>query len=274
MSTRAPSAFPDYDQLAAKFDRYLPLIAPVGLAVLDHLPVLPPSAQVLDVACGTGEPGLTLVERTPGIRLLGIDVAEGMIEVARAKAKRSGLDGTRFQVETMDRLPCADSSLDAVLSRFGLLLFGDVEASAHELVRVLRAGGSFSLAVWDKPTGNTLVSALMAALRPRVPAELMAGFDQMAALADEGRRTQLLQDAGFKEVHAEDFHWRYMFDDADAWWQFLAGGGMFARHFAQLDATAAEQVQSEVAAALATCRQADGSYQVPHTCRVYWGTKP
>ena len=105
------------------------------------------------------------------------------------------------------RVPCADSSLDAVLSRFGLLLFGDVQASAHELARVLRVGGSFSLAVWDAPADNTLVHALLTALRPRVPAELMAPFDQMAAWAAEGRRTRLLQDAGLKEVRSEDFRW-------------------------------------------------------------------
>ena len=273
MSSPDAFALPDYDQLAAKFDRYLPLIAPVGLAIIDRLPTLPPGAQVLDVACGTGEPGLSLLRRVPGITLLGVDVAEGMIAVAQAKAARSGLDNARFQVGTMDKLPCTDGSLDAVLSRFGLLLFGDVEASARELTRVLRVGGSFSLAVWDAPAGNTLVSALMTALRPRVPPELMAPFDQMSALAADGLRARLLHDAGLREVRSEDFTWHYVFPDKESWWQFLAGGGMFARHFAQLNAVAAEQVQTEVTDALAVYLQEDGSYQVPHTCRVYSGTK-
>ena len=273
MSSPHASALPDYDQLAAKFDRYLPLIAPVGLAIVEHLSTLPPGAQVLDVACGTGEPGLSLARRVPGICLLGVDVAEGMIEVAQAKAVCFGLDNARFQVGTMDLLPCTDGSLDAVLSRFGLLLFGDVEASAHELARVLRVGGSFSFAVWDAPAGNTLVNALMTALRPRVSPELMAPFDQMAALAADGLRARLLHSAGLKEVRSEDFTWYYVFPDAEAWWQFLAGGGMFVRHFVRLDAAAAEQVQTEVTEALAAYRQEDGSYQVPHTCRVYSGTK-
>ncbi len=271
-SPHAP-ALPDYDQLAARFDRYVSLIVPVGLAVLDHLPTLPPDAQVLDVACGTGEPGLSLVRRAPGFRLLGLDVAAGMIEVAQAKAARSGLDNARFQVGTMDRLPCADGSLDAVLARSGLLLFGDVEASARELARVLRVGGTFSLAVWDAPAGNTLVNALMTALRPHVSSELMAPFDQMAASAAEGLRARILYGVGFKGVHSEEFTRHYAFPDPEARWQFLAGGGMFASHFAQPNAAAAARVRTEVTDALAAYRQEDDTYQIPHTCRVYSGMK-
>jgi 2-polyprenyl-3-methyl-5-hydroxy-6-metoxy-1,4-benzoquinol methylase len=78
---------PDYNELAVIFDRFLPLLAPVADAILDHLPALPAGARVLDVACGTGEPALTLARRPPDVQLLGVDAAGGMIEVARAKAE-------------------------------------------------------------------------------------------------------------------------------------------------------------------------------------------
>ena len=82
----AAAALPDYDRMAADFDLFLPLIQPVGLAVLGHLPKLPEGANVLDVACGPGESGLTLARLSPGVHLLGIDSAAGMIEVARRHA--------------------------------------------------------------------------------------------------------------------------------------------------------------------------------------------
>ena len=59
--------------MVADFDLFLPLIQPVGLAVLGRLPKLPEGANVLDVACGTGEPGLTLARLSPDVHLLGID---------------------------------------------------------------------------------------------------------------------------------------------------------------------------------------------------------
>lgn len=129
----ADAALPDYDRMAADFDLFLPLIQPVGLAVLGHLPKLPEGANVLDVACGTGEPGLTLARLSPGTHLLGIDSAAGMIEVARRKAAHQHLAKVRFEVASAETLPCADGSMDAVISRFGLMLFGDTAASAREL---------------------------------------------------------------------------------------------------------------------------------------------
>src|SRR4051812_8850174 len=130
MSPPSPLPMPDFNKMAAHFDRFLPLIHPVGLAVLDHLPALRAGADVLDVACGTGEPGLTLARRSPGVHLLGVDSAPAAIDLARAKAARESLANARFEVMSSDSLTLADESVDAVISRFGLLMFGDVPASA------------------------------------------------------------------------------------------------------------------------------------------------
>jgi ubiquinone/menaquinone biosynthesis C-methylase UbiE len=88
MSTPSTLPMPDFNQMANSFDRYLPQIHPVALALLDHLPAPDPGATVLDVACGTGEPGLTLARRSPEVRVLGVDSASAMIEVAQGKAAR------------------------------------------------------------------------------------------------------------------------------------------------------------------------------------------
>ena len=135
-------------------------------AILEHLPPPTLGARVLDVACGTGEPGLSLARRSPDVQLLGVDAAAGMIEVARAKAEREQLANAWFEVMSAETLTCAAGSMDAVVSRFGLLMFGDVAASARELARVLRSGGRFSVAVWHDMNKNTLVKTVIAALRP------------------------------------------------------------------------------------------------------------
>ncbi|CAN0487841.1 unnamed protein product, partial [Phaeothamnion confervicola] len=110
----------DYNKMGEIFDRYLPLIQPVGDAILGHLPELPAGSQVLDVACGTGEPGLSLARRNPAVNLMGIDAAEGMVEVARAKAACENLPNAHFQVMPLETLDCP--TMDAVLSRLGRLL--------------------------------------------------------------------------------------------------------------------------------------------------------
>ena len=130
MSTPSAMPMPDFNRMAGSFDRYLPPIQPVALAVLDHLPPLATGATVLDVACGTGEPGLTLVRRSPGVRLLGVDPVSAALEIARGKVTRESLENVRFAGMSSEALALPDESMDAVISRFGLLLFSDVRASA------------------------------------------------------------------------------------------------------------------------------------------------
>ena len=263
------SGLPDYNALAAIFDRFLPLLAPVAEAILEHLPALPAGARVLDVACGTGEPGLSPARRSPDVQLLGVDAAAGMIEVAKAKAAREQLANARFEVMTAETLACADGSMDAVLSRFGLLMFGDVAASTHELARVLRRGGHFSVAVWHDMNKNTLANTVIGALRPHMSAGHFAAFDRLAEVDVAAR----LEAAGIAESQAAPFSWFYNFPSWDALWEFVSGPGLFGTHFTEIEETVKEQVRVELISGLADYAQADGSYQIPHTCRLWWGRR-
>ena len=71
------------------------------------------------------------------LHVVGIDFAAGMLEVARAKAVREGLSRVRFEVMAAEAMTFADGSMDVVLSRFGLPMFGDRAASARQMAHVL-----------------------------------------------------------------------------------------------------------------------------------------
>lgn len=263
---------PDFNKMASRFDDYLPQIRPVGLAVLDRLGALPGGATVLDVACGTGEPGLTLLRRMPGIHLLGVDSAPAAIDVARAKAAREALENVRFDVMSSDALALPDESVDAVISRFGLLMFGDVRASAREVSRVLRRGGSFSFAVWDDMTRNTLVHAMVRAVRARLPREHESLLDRLKELSAEGFRARLLEEAGIGAVSTEMFTWEYVFDDFDGPWDLLSRMGAMTGQ-SLLSAEAEREVKAELVESLSPYRQGSGGYRIPHTCRLFWGER-
>lgn len=271
MTTRLPGP-PDFNHLAAHFDRFLPLIHPVSVALLERLPGLAAGARVLDVACGTGEPGLTLARRSPDVRLLGVDQAEALIAVAQDKAAREGLKNASFCLMPLDALQLGAASVDAVVSRFGLLMFGDVPASARELARVLRAGGAFSLAVWDSPAENTLMGSLLAILRPHLPADRSAPMDALQQWAEPERRTRLLESSGFGSVQTEMFRWDYRFDSFDEAWELVSGMGKLTGQ-AELAPEVQEQVRRELLAAVAAYRQPGDRYVIPHACRLLWGQR-
>lgn len=270
----APSTLPtpDFNRMAASFDRYLPQIHPVTLALLEHLPAPEAGATVLDVACGTGEPGLTLARRSPGVHLLGVDSAPAMIEVARSKVASESLANARFEVMSSDSLTLADESVDAVISRFGLIMFGDVPASARELARVLRKGGHFSLAVWDDMTRNTLMYTLTMVLREHLPEGHESPLHRLSEWAGEGLRARLLEDAGLGTVCSEMFDWMYEFDSFEEPWDLVGRMGMITGQ-AALPPEAQQQIKLELSESLSAYRQPSGGYRIPHACRLFWGQR-
>jgi len=94
--------------------------------------------DVLDAGTGTGRHALRLAQM--GKRVVGIDLCEPMLEVARAKARELGLD-VEFRRASVLAVPEADESFDLVLSALALAHVEDLAGATRELVRVLRPGG-------------------------------------------------------------------------------------------------------------------------------------
>ena len=98
--------------------------------------------EVLEVAVGSG---LNLPHYPPEAKLIGVDLSEGMLQLARRRAATA-----RCEVELLrtdgSRLPFGDESFDAVVCTFSLCGFPDPRAGGEEMVRVLRPGGSLLLA--------------------------------------------------------------------------------------------------------------------------------
>jgi ubiquinone/menaquinone biosynthesis C-methylase UbiE len=263
---------PDYNALADRFDRFLPLIQPVSEALLSHLPDLAHGAQVLDVSCGTGEPGITLASRQPHIQVLGIDAAAAMIGVARTKAARQSLPNVRFEVMSSDHMSVPDGSMDALVSRFGLLMFGDVPASARETVRVLRPSGAFSIAAWDATDRNTLFNTTLTTLRSFLPAGARASVEGLQHWAEEGLRMRLLKDAGMSKVESQMFDWNYTFENFDSLWVMVSTMASFTGQ-STLSTEAEHDFKIALYAALGQYAQSSGGYVIPHGCRIIWGRR-
>jgi len=105
--------------------------------------------RVLDVACGTGN--LSLPAARAGAVVTGVDIAQNLIEQARASADNEGLK-IQFDVGDAEKLSYGDSSFDAVVTMFGAMFAPRPETVAAELKRVCRSGGTIAMANWT-PTG-------------------------------------------------------------------------------------------------------------------------
>ncbi|MFG1926451.1 class I SAM-dependent methyltransferase [Cryptosporangium sp. NPDC048952] len=264
----------DFDEMAASFDRYLPILAPVADDIGDRLGQLQPAALVLDVACGTGEPGLTLLGRYPGVQLLGVDSADAMTAIATRKASARGLADARYEVMDSQHLDLADDSVDAVVSRFGLLSFAaDPRAEAREVARVLRPGGVFSIATWDAGSKNLISYALSVSLRRWLNPPIAAAVERSERFAMPGRRERWLADAGLVDVRSELVTWQVDFADEVALWEFANDPIFLSTATGGLDSAQLAEVRRELFELLADYRGADGSYALPYACRLLSGTR-
>jgi Methylase involved in ubiquinone/menaquinone biosynthesis len=94
--------------------------------------------QILDVGTGTGFLALLLAEL--GHSCTGFDISEGMMEVARKKAKEAGLN-VSFGMGDAENLPCEENTFDIVTNRHLLWTIPHPEKALSEWIRVLKPGG-------------------------------------------------------------------------------------------------------------------------------------
>lgn len=169
--------------------------------------------HVLDVACGTGVLTRAAAERVGAAgSVVGLDVNEGMLAVARRKAP-----GMMWRQGVAEALPFDDDSFDAVVCQFGLMFFADPVKALAEMGRVLRANGRLTVAVWDV-VENIPGYALMAEMIRRMFGEEPAnGLLFPFSLGEQQRLLSLFQQAGFPQVELTTGVEMARFDSLYAW---------------------------------------------------------
>lgn len=99
--------------------------------------------RVLDVACGPAFVTLALAER--GAHVVGVDITDNFIAMARAEASRRNLSNVRFVPGDVEQLPFPDESFDLALCKFAFHHFPRPERVLAEMKRVTTSSGRIIL---------------------------------------------------------------------------------------------------------------------------------
>jgi ubiquinone/menaquinone biosynthesis C-methylase UbiE len=133
-----------WDRRAAHFDQDFghSIATPAERAAWDRIMDLVAAGRgtfdVLDVGCGTGFLSLELASR--GHRVIGIDLAPAMLDLARRKAAEAGFR-IRFEMGDAEQAPFPPASFGLVISRHLLWTLPHPEAAIDDWIRMLRPGG-------------------------------------------------------------------------------------------------------------------------------------
>lgn len=132
-----------FDGLAAKYDALNQV-----LSCSMHLSVkkkavnnvsIPRRGRVLDICTGSGDIAILIARENPTCRVIGVDVSQNMLAIARKKAQ--GLTNVEFRTADALRLPFQDRQFDVTFMSFGLRNLADIPRGIQEMKRVTRRGG-------------------------------------------------------------------------------------------------------------------------------------
>jgi ubiquinone/menaquinone biosynthesis C-methylase UbiE len=160
---------------------------PTGEQAIERMTV-PAAARVLDLGCGNGWATRLLAERAREGRVVGIDISDEMIRLARESS--AGIENVEYRVASAERLPFDDGALTHAFSMESLYYYPDMAAAMREIHRVLAPAGLF-VAVIDLYQENEPSQQWIADLK--VPVHLLS----------IAQYHTLFEEAGFVEVRDE-----------------------------------------------------------------------
>jgi arsenite methyltransferase len=199
-----------YSMAAAEYDLLASHLYLTGLRRLLPLIRLPLLPAILDVGCGTGANLLEAGRRFGPVSLLhGIDIAPGMVGLARIRAAAAGVRA-HFTVADAEQLPFPDRTFDLVICNSVLHWFEDRLQALREMHRVLKPGGFLMVICAAEPAYrewfDLMELALLTVLGHAAPSVRLSFTSAPELLA-------LLLTAGFRPAHLRQHHRRELVTD-------------------------------------------------------------
>jgi len=211
---------------------------PVTQRMLD-LATIKNGDWVLDIASGTGEPAIPAAQRVgPSGKVIGTDLSDDMLNVARDKAKQQQVDNIEFHCVDGETLPFEVNTFHAATIRWGLMFMPDPVSCLRLAHSVLKDDARVVVSCWAEPERNPFFTHIMSILGQfmELP-QLPAGAPGVFAFADPNRLVNVIKESGFQDIEIEDLSVDMVVaDSGEEYWTIMEGlAGPIVQLMKQLD---------------------------------------
>jgi ubiquinone/menaquinone biosynthesis C-methylase UbiE len=219
-----------------------------------------PGMEVLDLASGTGEPGISLAQRVgPQGSVTAVDQSSELLAIAAERAGNKSLSNFVTQQADAHHLPFADRSFDLATCRFGVMFFSDAQRALAELRRVLKPGARACFAAWgpiEQPYWQTTMKIVH---RHVGGAILPPGGADPFRFSKAGSLSEMLRASGFHEVDesTQNLPWTWLGDAEEVFEYFCAVSAPFRPMLERVRVEEWPAIRSEAKAAIERYRVGD-----------------
>ncbi len=186
-------------------DRYDRQLEPFTQALLERSG---PTADriVLDVGCGSG--ATTLAAAATAKRVVGVDLSQPLVELARRRAHAARIENAEFVIADAQTHDFEAETFDLFISQFGLMFFDNPAQAFTNIRRSLRRGSRTAFVCWQHLHANEWLTVIGEEVSRHVALPEFGGQARgpgMFALSEPDEITMLLRGAGFDRVECNSY---------------------------------------------------------------------
>ena len=205
---------------------------------------LAPGSNVLDVCCGSGASAIPAAAAVgDNGSVIGVDLAENLLQLARTKAAARDLRNIRFVHDDILSIDLAPEGFDAVICVFGIFFIPDMPSAMRELWRYVKPGGRLAITTWGPrffEPANTAFWNSIRAVRP----DLHKSFNPWERISEPEALRSLFESAGVEDSEVVAENGIHPVGSPDDWWSMILGSG-YRGTVEQLDDNDRERVRLE-----------------------------
>ncbi len=205
--------------------------------------LLPPAERlkILDLSTGTGSVAMAIASKYRNASIEAVDLSQGMLEIARSKAREKGITNIRFRQCDVEKIAYTSATFDIATCGYGLFFYPEMEATYRAICKTVKPGGLFLFSSFTHEAFNPHAELFLNRLEREYDVE--PGSQIRERLKTQRQIEDLVASSEFSTLDVIHEPIRYTISVAD-WWSLLNNAG-FKSLLDQLDERQLEQFKQD-----------------------------